>query len=75
MTELPSGVFLATFSNGMRMRSDAQFVGDSFDTEGHSVTTGELAAMGFVYTEVGGAYIESSIDDRAYRLKKSQSFR
>ena len=70
MEELPAGVFMATFANGHRMRSDTNFVGDSYNTEGHTATAGELAAMGFMYTDAGGAYIESPIDDRSYKLLK-----
>lgn len=70
MEKLPQGVFMATFANGHRMRSDQEFVGDAFNTEGHTATAGELAAMGFDYTEAGGAYVNSPIDDRSYRLKK-----
>ena len=70
MTEpLPSGVFMATFANGHRMRSDARFIGSSWDTEGQSATAGELAAQGFSYTEKGGAFVESPVDDRSYRLQ------
>ena len=69
MTELPPGVFMATFANGKRMRSDTQFIGDSYNTKGHTITAGELAAMKFDYTDVGGAYFKSPDDDRAYRLK------
>lgn len=60
---------MATFANGYRMRSDMQFVGDSYNSGGHTATAGELAAKGFVYTEVGGAYVKSSDDDRSYSLK------
>jgi hypothetical protein len=70
MTEtLPPGVFMATFANGYRMRSDKLFIGSSWNTEGHTATAGELAAQGFHYTDMGGAYINSPIDDRAYRLQ------
>ena len=69
METLPPGVFMATFANGYRMRSDARFVGTSWDTRGHTATAGELAAQGFVYTEKGGAYIQSPLDDRAYALE------
>ena len=74
MATLPPGVFMATFANGYRMRSDTQFVGDSFNTEGHTATAGELAAMGFDYSEAGGAYVNSPIDDRTYRLNERQPF-
>lgn len=72
METLPPGVFMATFANGHRMRSDTEFVGDSWNTEGHTATAGELAAQGFDYTETGGAFVNSPIDDRSYRLKKVQ---
>lgn len=73
MEELPPGVFMATFANGYRMRSDTQFVGDAWNTDGHTATAGELAAMGFDYSEAGGAYVNSPTDDRTYRLKDKPS--
>lgn len=69
MEQLPPGVFMATFANGRRMRSDTEFVGDAWNNEGHTATAGELAAMGFDYSEAGGAYVNSPHDDRTYRLK------
>jgi hypothetical protein len=72
METLPPGVFMATFANGHRMRSDTEFIGDSWNTEGNTATAGELAAQGFDYTETGGAFVNSPIDDRSYRLKKVQ---
>lgn len=43
-------------------------------TKGHAAPAGELAAMGFEYTKVGGAYVNSPVDDRGYILKTDESF-
>jgi hypothetical protein len=75
MEELPPGVYMATFANGYRMRSDTQFIGDSYNNKGHTATAGELAAQGFSYSEAGGAYVNSPIDDRGYSLSQHQPFK
>lgn len=75
MEDLPPGVYMATFANGYRMRSDTRFIGDSYNNKGHTATAGELAAQGFSYSKAGGAYVNSSIDDRGYSLDQHQPYK